>query len=877
MHQAGTRLGPYEITAGIGAGGMGEVYKARDTRLDRVVAVKVLPPDFASDAGARQRFEREARIVASLNHPHICTLYDVGHADGTDFLVMEYLEGETLAARLTRGKLPLDQALRHGIEIAGAVAAAHAAGIVHRDLKPGNIMLTKQGTKLLDFGLAKGSEVAIVPDEVTRSGGVHTRAGTILGTVGYMSPEQAEGKALDARSDIFSVGTILYEMVTGQRAFRGDSSVATLAAILDKEPPPLEPGTPHALQRVVSRCLRKDPDARYQHMSDVRIALEELEDEVRARKPTTDGPPRSRRLAALGLALVAVVALVAATLVWRLARPGRQGSAPLDVVPLTSSAGAEEEPGFSPDGRQVAFAWDGESQDNYDIYVKLIGAPKPLRLTTDPAEDHSPVFSPDGQSIGFTRVSNGRLRYVVIPAIGGGERVVADLGPDTRDPTSPFGWTCSSTWLRDGTSVIVDGLKRVSLETGEVRALSSRSGVRLTGWYPAVHPGGRILAFARPSSNAVTALYLIDVSDRGEPAGEPRAVMLFDGDVSGIAWAADGRHLVFSGGRLSGSSGTSKVLWRVAATEGAQPERLPFGEGANSPAISPAGDRLAFVRTTLDVSIWRARLGDGTTAAAAARFVSSTRDEWSPQYSPDGKRLAFESNRTGESAIWVGDADGSNLVEVFSRAGKHSGTPRWAPDNERLAFDSTAEGTSFDIYVIRVGSAQPARLTTHPADDAMPSWAPDGRWIYFGSKRTGRWEVWKVPATGGEATQVTRNGGSCVYPSVDGTRIYYTKQDGDSALWSMPVTGGAEIQVLPSVVGRAFAVFADGIYFVPHADPTGRHAVHFLTFATGVASPVVSIADYPGLGLAVSPDRREILYPLGDAAGRDLMLVDGFR
>jgi eukaryotic-like serine/threonine-protein kinase len=789
--------------------------------------------------------------------------------------VMEYLEGETLAARLTRGKLPLDQVLRHGIEIAGAVAAAHAAGIVHRDLKPGNVMLTKQGTKLLDFGLAKGSEVAIVPDEVTRSGGVHTRAGTILGTVGYMSPEQAEGKALDARSDIFSVGTILYEMVTGQRAFRGDSSVATLAAILDKEPAPLEAGTPHALQRVVSRCLRKDPDARYQHMSDVRIALEELEDEVRARKPA--GRARSRRLAALGLASAAVVALAAATLVWWLARPGEQVSAPRDVVPLTSSAGSEEEPGFSPDGRQVAFAWNGESQDNYDIYVKLIGAPKPLRLTTDPAEDHGPVFSPDGQSIGFTRVSNGRLRYVVIPAIGGGERVVADLGPDTRDPTSPFGWTCSATWLHDGRSVIVDGLKRVSLETGEVRALSSRSGARLTGWYPAVHPGGRILAFARPSSSAVTGLYLIDVSDRGEPAGEPRAVMLFDGDVSGIAWAADGRHLVFSGGRLSGSSGTSKVLWRIAATEGAQPERLPFGEGANSPAISPAGDRLAFVRTTLDVSIWRARLGDGTTPAAAARFVSSTRDEWSPQYSPDGKRLAFESNRTGESAIWVGDADGSNLVEVFSRAGKHSGTPRWAPDNERLAFDSTAEGTSYDIYVIRVGSAQPARLTTHPADDAMPSWAPDGRWIYFGSKRTGRWEVWKVPAAGGEATQVTRNGGSCVYPSVDGTRIYYTKHDGDSALWSMPATGGAETQVLPSVVGRAFAVFADGTYFVPHADRAGRYAVHFLPFATGVASPVVSIADYPGLGLAVSPDRREILYPLEDAAGSDLMLVNGFR
>jgi Tol biopolymer transport system component len=854
---------------------MGEVYKARDTRLDRVVAVKVLPPDFARDAAARQRFDREARIVASLNHPHICTLFDVGHTDGADFLVMEYLEGETLAARLTRGKLPLDQALRHGIEIAGAVAAAHAAGIVHRDLKPGNIMLTKQGTKLLDFGLAKGSELAVVPDEVTRSGDAHTRAGTIMGTVGYMSPEQAEGKPLDARSDIFSVGTILYEMVTGQRAFRGDSSVATLAAILDKEPAPLGAGAPNALQRVVARCLRKDPEARYQHMADVRIALEDLEDEVNARRSTTGAGARTRRLAALGLALVAVVALAASTLVWWLARQGNQTSAPVEVVPLTSSAGSEDEPSFSPDGKQVAFSWDGENQDNYDIYVKLIGAPKPLRLTTDPAEDHGPLFSPDGQSIGFTRMANGRLSYVVIPAIGGGERVVADLGPDTRDPTWTFGWCCSSAWLPDGKAIIVDGLRRLSRETGDVRSLSSGSGALLTGWYPAVSPDGRTLAFARPSSRAVTGIHLIDMSVRGEPVGEPRTVVMFDGEVSGLAWTADGRQLVFSGGRLSGA-GVSKVLWRIAAAEGAHPDRLPFGDDASSPAISPAGGRIAFVRTTLDVSIWRTSLGDGTAPSAPAKFVSSTRNEWNPQYSPDGKRLAFESNRTGESAIWVGDADGSNLIEVFSRAGKHSGTPRWAPDNERLAFDSTAAGSSFDIYAIRVGSAQPVRLTMDPADDAMPSWSPDGRWVYFGSTRTGRWEVWKVPPAGGQATQVTRNGGACAFPSADGTRIYYTKHDGDAALWSMPVAGGAETQVLPSVVGRAFAVFADRIYFVPGADRNGRYAVHFLPFATGVASPVVGIASSPGLGMTVSPDRREILYPLDDSTNKDLMLVEGF-
>jgi len=457
MHREGTRLGPYQITAPIGAGGMGEVYKARDTRLDRDVAIKVLPPDFARDAAARQRLDREARIIASLSHPHICALFDVGRADGTDFLVMEYLEGETLAARLARGRLPLEQALRNAIEIAGAVAAAHAAGIIHRDLKPGNVILTKSGAKLLDFGLAKLG-VALHDGATTQTVAAHTREGTILGTIGYMSPEQAEGRVLDARSDIFSFGAILYEMATGQRAFHGGSSVATLAAILGQEPEPFDDLTRGDLQKVVFRCLRKDPEQRYQHMADVRIALEELADDVRSNKSKVLPPVPSRRLAALAPVLLAVVAVAVLTVVWWLARGSERSPVPLDVVPLTSSAGFEEEPSFSPDGNQVAFSWDGENQENSDIYVTLLGAPKPLRLTTDPAEDRGPAFSPDGRSIGFTRLSNGGGSYVIIPAIGGAERVVADLGPDVRDPISPFGWSFGSAWLPDGKAVIVDGL-----------------------------------------------------------------------------------------------------------------------------------------------------------------------------------------------------------------------------------------------------------------------------------------------------------------------------------------------------------------------------------------------------------------------------------
>src|ERR1700726_2553500 len=273
---SGKRLGPYEILSGIGAGGMGEVYRAKDTRLNRIVAIKVLPPHLADSSEMKERFEREARTIASLNHPHICTLYDVGHQDGTDFLVMEYLEGETLAQRLIKGPLPLDQVLQYAIEIADALDKAHRKGVTHRDLKPGNIMLTKSGTKLLDFGLAKlKQEVApanVQLSQLPTANDPLTAQGTIVGTLQYMAPEQLEGKEVDARTDIFAFGAVAYEMATGKRAFEGKSQASLIAAILEREPPPmssLQPMTPPALDRVVKKCLRKDRDDRWQSARDI--------------------------------------------------------------------------------------------------------------------------------------------------------------------------------------------------------------------------------------------------------------------------------------------------------------------------------------------------------------------------------------------------------------------------------------------------------------------------------------------------------------------------------------------------------------------------------------------------------------------------------
>ncbi len=576
--------------------------------------------------------------------------------------------------------------------------------------------------------------------------------------------------------------------------------------------------------------------------------------------------------------LIAAIGLAAVALVWSiLLRNHNRESQALEIVPLTSDVGDEESPSFSPDGNQVAYSWNSENQDNYDIYVKLIDAPKPLRLTNDPASDVRPAFSPDGRSIGFVRAAPNRWTYVVIPAIGGGERVVAELPRDLGDPVTTFGANWSSSWLPDRKRVVLDGLRLLSIDTGELRDLVDRRGERVVGWYPAVAPDGRTLAFARPSGQAVSGLYVLDLSSGGPLRGEVRRLSLIDGDVAGLTWTADSKALVYSGGRLSGNSGLAKTLWKVAATPGARPQQVPLGEDVTSPAIARTADRLAFVRNTLDVNIWRITLAERAEhAPAPSRFVSSTRSDWNPQYSPDGRRVAFESTRTGESAIWVASADGTNAEKIFSRAGKHAGTPRWAPDSQRIAFDSTAEG-NFDIFVIEPGGALLLRLTTDASDDVMPSWSPDGSEIFFASNRTGRQEVWKARLTGGPAEQVTRNGGACVYPSADGTHIFYTKHDGDADVWTVAVSGGEERKVLPSVINRAFAVVAHGIYFIPGPNSAAHFGVYYLDFSNGMIRLVTPISGRPNMGLTVSPDRQHILYSQSDYVGQDLVLVNGFR
>ena len=442
----GQTIGHYRIESKLGDGGMGVVYRAVDTHLNRPVAIKVLRPDTVADAEQRRRFVQEARAASALNHPNIITIYDINQSDGVDFIAMEYVSGQALDLVIERGPLGLTEALRHAIQIADALGKAHGAGIIHRDLKPGNIMVTPEGSvKLLDFGLAKLIETGSNEVEtVTLHASPLTEKGTVLGTVAYMSPEQAQGKPIDLRSDIFSFGAVLYEMVTGRRAFSGDTKLATLTAILHDEPKPiteLAKAAPPEIDRIVHRCLRKDPNRRFHHMVDVKVALEELRDEANSNKTEPlKGAPVS---AARRLAFVAAIGLLATIVAFWIGSRERVAPHPYVLTRLTSDSGLTTEPALSPDGKLVAYASDRSGDGNLDIWVQQVPSGEAIRLTHDPADDREPDFSPDGQRIVFRSDRDGGGIYVV-SVLGGTDRLLAPRGQGPR--FSP-----------DGTKILVLG------------------------------------------------------------------------------------------------------------------------------------------------------------------------------------------------------------------------------------------------------------------------------------------------------------------------------------------------------------------------------------------------------------------------------------
>ncbi|MGA2327216.1 MAG: protein kinase [Bryobacteraceae bacterium] len=855
----GQMVSHYRILEKLGAGGMGEVYLAEDTRLGRRVALKVLPRELAGDPARKARLIHEARAASALNHPNIVTLYDVGSEGGIDFLVMEYVAGKPLAELIPRQGMPVKEALRCAVQIADALAGAHAAGIVHRDLKPGNVMVAAEGlVKVLDFGLAKFAEVpaAETPTRLTTEGAV-------LGTVGYMSPEQAEGKPVDARSDIFSFGALLYEMVSGRRPFERDSKLSTLAAILNEEPKPvreLAPELPPELEQIIARCLRKDPARRFQHIDDVGVALEGLRQETGT--PPPKRMPRWRRWVWPCVAIAAVLALA---LVWWLREPPAAGE--LRAVPLTSYPGPQSDPSLSPDGSRVAFVWDGEKQDSFQIYVMQIGVGTPVRITNHPGVPFSLAWSPDDRHIAFLRrVEGDRVAIMLVPPFGGPERKFAEI---STYASCCLSWTPDGRWLAfparnspgEPQSIWV-----VSVDTGERRRLTSPRVAfgALGDWNASFSPDGRMLAFSRGEKDNVARPYALSLSRDLRPEGEPRRLTgRFYGDFIGIAWLPDGREIVFGAG-----ADPAYLLWRLAVSGRSDPVRLPYAtESAVLPVI--VHRRLVYSWSRRETNLWRldTRTGERTMLIGSG----SARAHLIPQYSPDGRRIAFQSNRSGSLEVWTCDADGSNCLQLTSYGGPELGAARWSPDSQSIAFDCRVTGQPA-VYVVAADGGTPRLL----ADDGyVPSWSRDGRWIYFASGRSGRVEVWKMPAAGGPAAQVTRNGGAVTFESADGKYLYYDKtpwSDPDP-LYRMPVEGGQEVEVAPRLQDwTCFGVTAKGVYFMPDS-----RTIRFLDPGSGTVSTLATFEKDAWYGFCVSPDDRFVVWAQQDRVSSELMLVDNFR
>ena len=823
----GRRLGPYEILSAIGAGGMGEVYKARDTRLDRIVAIKVLPTHLADRSELRERFEREAKTIASLNHPHICVLYDTGHQDGTDFLVMEFLEGETLAQRLQKGALPLHQVLQNAIEIADALDKAHRKGITHRDLKPGNIMLTKSGTKLLDFGLAKLKQEAS-PDDVTLSdlptaSDPLTAHGTILGTLQYMAPEQVEGKEVDARTDIFAFGAVMYEMATGKRAFEGKSQASLIAAILEREPPvmsSLQPMTPPALDRVTKRCLAKEPDERCQSAKDLTDELKWIAESgsLATLAPTAKAKDiRSIGWRALVLSLGALLlgAAISGLAIWNLKPEPAPSPKPVSRLTITlppgqQLAGLDGGPAvaLSPDGTHLAYvARQGGIQQ---IYLRPVDSleSKPVPGTEGAV---NPFFSPDGQWMGF--FAGGALKKV---SVSGGAAITL------VDALQPHGASWGSQGMIAFAPKFNGALEQVPDTGGTPQPLDHLEKAVISQRWPEFLPGGKAVLFAA-GPNAINftlaqvAVKSIGTGDRRNlvqggmnpryaPSGhlvyaqggslmavpfDPRQLTataapvpvvegVLQSPVTGAAqysFSSTGSLVYVSGGVQSAQS---RLVW--VSRNGAEQTVAASAHTYLGPRLSPDGRRVAVTITEQESQVWLYDLSRET----LTRFTFEGNYNLIPVWTPDGKHIAFQSSKEGPPNLFWKLADGGGGLERLTTSEYINAPHSWSPDGQLLAFIEINPTTGFDIWVQRMGNpssgsgqvrnAQPFLRTQF--NETTPRFSPDGRWLAYISDESGRFEIYVQPYPGpGGKWQISTEGGNEPVWNPNGRELFYRSGD----------------------------------------------------------------------------------------------------
>jgi Tol biopolymer transport system component/predicted Ser/Thr protein kinase len=855
--EAGARLGPYEIEEAIGAGGMGEVYRARDTRLERMVAIKVLAPHLAQRPEHRQRLEREAKAISSLSHPHICPLYDVGHENGVDFLVMEFIEGETLADRITRGPLPIEDVLRLGIQIADALEKAHKQGIVHRDLKPGNVMLTGDGAKLLDFGLARADAVSDDEGDLTVSPTVSkplTAAGTVIGTYQYMAPEQLEGKTADARTDIFALGAVLYEMASGRRAFTADTQASLIGAIMHEQPQPVstvEPMIPPAFDRVIQSCLAKDPEERWQTAHDVKLQLQWIEEggSVVGLPAPVSARRKSRERLAWGSFTIAslVAALFAVGYFLRAPVPPQQTRFEIAPPPELATLGS---PRLSPDGRYLVFR-GVDSEGSAQLWLRPMDSvvPRPLAGTDGATGDARPIWSPDSRYIAF--FVGDKLKKV--PVAGGPAQTICDA--DGADGS----WSVGGEIVYDGEATAP--LMRVSAAGGIAKpevSLEDLEGVSALGWPEFLPDGEQFIFLADQTEENTRAMirslgsddervlmtsdsrvqyvepgYLIYVlngmlvahpfdAGGGELTGDPIPLA----DSIGVSAVGLADFSASHDGTLAyraGQTGARKLVWRDRAGRELGQVGQPAEYRATS--FSPDGQRVVVNVAEPDggnVDVWIHDLERNV----ASRFTFDKAFDGVPLWSPDGSRIVFSSSRgEGSDAIFSKAASGAGAAELLLQAEEDIYPGDWSRDGSVLAFMRYGSETSWDIWALPMdGSGEPFPVLQSEFAEVRPGFSPDGRWLVYESNEAGEWEVYvtQFPGPGGK-WQVSTNGGSEPRWSTDGSEIFYL--DSSQNLVTVPVSTGDtfragmpetlfEAGLFPLIVRNRYSVTDDGQRFL---------------------------------------------------------------
>ena len=865
--ETGTRVGAYEILSALGAGGMGEVYRARDTRLDRTVAIKVLPPDLSNDPSRRQRFEREARAIAALNHPHICVLHDIGREGQMDYLVLEYLEGETLARRLERGPMPTPDLLRVGIEIADALDKAHRQGLVHRDLKPGNIMLAKTGAKLLDFGLAKGVDATSSLEANTNvstasAGKPLTARGAIVGTYHYMAPEQLEGREVDLRSDIFSFAAVLYEMATGQKAFDGKSAASVIAAVLHDDPEPitnLQPMRPPTLERLVRTCLAKDPDERYQNAHDVRLQLECIRDA--GSQVGVAVPAAARRKAPQWLLWSISAACLLLAMVfgyaWFRASSGQMQSvrsliSPPETVSFAFN-GTFGGPVLSPDGMLLVFpATDATGKES--LWVRPLNSLTAQRLqgTEDAA---FPFWSPDNRQLGFFQ--NEKLRKIDVT---GGPPVTVCDAPNGR----------GGSWSENNVIVFSPessgGLSSVPAAGGTpVPIVDGGPGGAYHARWPVILPDARHILYLRGDLTAPgttkLGIYVGEIGSKEQrfllqadsgPLYSPAGYLLFLRGDTLMAQRFDGMSQKLRGeafpvavhvpspqqfrlgffsvsrtGMLVYATGTGESGGQLQWVNANGEEEAKVGEpGPRGPRLSPDGGRVAYITRNTEGNnsdVWLMDL----TRGVQTRFTFGPGNNRSPLWSPDGSRIAYASWESSSLNIFVKNTSGAGGAEPLLKNEAEKTPSDWSRDGKYMLYTSVAPKgkTNTDVWVLPLfGDRKPFPYLQTQFMEFSAAFSPDSRWVTYVSDESGKPEVYLSPFPSGEGKwQVSQGGGFRPQWSPDGSALFYigwaaptaklmearVKQRGSAVEIRAPreiyrVTGTLEFTVAPG--GKRFLV-----------------------------------------------------------------------